>query len=106
MIIFKLIVSNKVKLYDAQDNKSEDLKMKEKTFQMKVTEDENGKLSCESVNDGFSLEMITYILSDKLHGCLAGKPGAEKKDIVYTPGEECDNFYGCDNEYGKEDINE
>ena len=80
--------------------------MKEKTFQMKVTEDENGKLTCESVNDGFSLEMITYILSDRLHGCLAGKPGQEKEAIAYPTEDECDNFYGCDNEYGKENIKE
>lgn len=78
--------------------------MKEKIFQMKVTEDANGKLTCESSNDGFSTEMLTYILSDRLHECIAGKPGEEKEAIVYAPIEECDNFYGCDNEYGKEDL--
>ena len=80
--------------------------MKEKTFQMKVTEDENGKLSCESTNDGFTTEMLTYILSDRLHECLTGKPGAEKEEIAYVAVEECDNFYGCDNEYGKDAIKE
>lgn len=78
--------------------------MKPKTFQMKVTEDENGVLSCESVNDGFSLEMLTYILSDKLHECLMNKPGEERTEIIYTAGDECDNFYGCDNDYGKDSL--
>ena len=80
--------------------------MKTKTFQMKVTEDENGVLSSESVNVGFYKEMLAYILSDRLREILANKPGEEKADIVYTDtdNDECDNFYGCDNEYTKEII--
>ena len=46
---------------------------------MKVTEDENGVLSSESVNDGFSKEMLAYILRVWFRVFLANKQNKENR---------------------------